>query len=422
MLNRFSAESVVWTATVLLVFVSCGTSLLGADRNWGNETLVSGGLVVENTADNPFLAKSVVGIVPRFAVHAGQSQEALESAVMCTGVVLANELVLTAAHCFEGLEASAAAVYFPFAPFGDRFGLVQSLDIHPAYDPRLPTDNKSTIPPSDLALLRMSRGLPMGYKPALAAQFDGGKDAHQALPDRFLIAGFGVTLSRATRDGGKLRSATINLERTDAQRYLIETAGGTRSAPVGGCAGDSGAPLLQPEGGVVGILSTGGEIAGKCVGTNSFTDVRYYSEWLRNSAAAQGQSIGFFAPRSNPGGSAAVGGVRVDVDSFRAALQSGSSVLPLSVTRLDAAMTTESAGGNARCHIELLMEYSVTRDVAAAKMSSRWRSPSFQFGKRDGIAFGVPAPITLPESFRVVPSMSCDDGFVKVEPAEIGAF
>jgi hypothetical protein len=428
---RFSGESFVWSSTIVLVFVSCGASLFGPDQPSANETLVSGGLVIDDIADNPVLAQSVVGIFPRSAAQgaqgqAAQQQGAVESALMCTGVVVSDQLVLTAAHCFEGLGAASAAVYFPFAPDGERIALVQALDIHPSYDPRLPTDPNNVIPPSDLALLRLDRGIPVGYKPALVSEFDAAKTSRQGLPARFLVAGYGVTFSRNNRDGGKLRSATINLQQTDPKRYLIETFGGTRSAPVGGCAGDSGAPLMElgrPVGGVVGILSTGGEIAGRCVGTNSFTDLRYYSAWLRSSASAQGQNIGFFVPQSEKWNSTLVAGVRLDSESFRRALRSGSSVLPLSIQRVDTG--AEGLDGQAgsvatKCQIELRMEYSLPLESKKTKAVSRWRSPVFEFGNRAGISFSVPAPVVLPQDFLFIPAMSCDGGYVKFEPKEIG--
>jgi len=414
----------VWTSTIVLVFVSCGASLLGPEQPSANETLVSGGLVIDDIADNPVLAQSVVGIFPRYAAQRENVQDGVESAVMCTGVLVSDQLVLTAAHCFEGLGAASAAVYFPFAPEGDRIALVQGLDIHPSYDPRLPTDPNNVIPPSDLALLRLNRGIPAGYKPALVSEFDAAKESRQGLPARFLVSGYGVTFSRNNRDGGKLRSATINLQQTDPKRYVIETFGGTRSAPVGGCAGDSGAPIMelgQPAGRVLGVLSTGGEIAGRCVGTNSFTDLRYYSAWLQSAASAQGQTIGFFVPQSEKWNSTLVAGVKLDSESFRRALRSGGAVLPLSIQRVDRGADVSAGSAVIKCQIELRMEYTLPRDGSATKAVSRWRSPVFEFGNRAGISFSVPAPIVLPQDFAVIPAMSCDGSYVRVEPKVIGA-
>jgi hypothetical protein len=430
MSKRFSGESFVWSSTIVLVFVSCGASLFGPDQNSANETLVSGGLVIDDIGDNPVLAQSVVGIFPRAAAQGSQGLADIESALMCTGVVISEQLVLTAAHCFEGLGASSAAVYFPFATEGERSALVQGLEIHPSYDPRLPTDPTNVIPPSDLALLRLDRSIPAGYKPALVSEFDATKASNQGLPARFLVSGYGVTFSRNNRDGGKLRSATINLQQTDPKRYVIETFGGTRSAPVGGCAGDSGAPLMelgQPAGRVLGVLSTGGEIAGRCVGTNSFTDLRYYSAWLRSTASSQGQTIGFFVPQSEKWNSISVAGVRVDSESFRHALKSGSVLLPFSINRVEsgtkgtdrAALQDAALALAAKCQIELRMEYTLPRASGETKAVSRWRSPLFQFGGRAGISFSVPAPVVLPKDLVVIPSMTCDGGYVKVEPKEM---
>jgi hypothetical protein len=153
----------------------------------------------------------------------------------CTGVVLAQNIVLTAAHCIvpgeklwvgDSVEAGSQSL----APV--RLSAVDETVPHPLWNRR---DSGSP----DLAILRLATPLPDRFIPATLSS------RHLAEGDNLIAAGYGKASAEESRSPLVLRMVLLRV--TSAFRgWAILTATGEDRA--GGAPGDSGGPLFSYRG------------------------------------------------------------------------------------------------------------------------------------------------------------------------------
>jgi secreted trypsin-like serine protease len=178
--------------------------------------------LVGASAPGGALASAVVMVLNRWAGGAG----------FCSGIVIAQNIVLTAAHCL-------AAPKDMRIHFRDESGQPVLMDIeasavHPLYRAEAQKTRERSI---DLALLRTALPLPARFH---AARLDDGTAI--AIGSRFRVAGFGVTQEGAGTSAGELR---VGLIEARAPRSPILLWGGDPAhAGTGACTGDSGAPIF----------------------------------------------------------------------------------------------------------------------------------------------------------------------------------
>ncbi|ACK49406.1 peptidase S1 and S6 chymotrypsin/Hap [Methylocella silvestris BL2] len=176
--------------------------------------------VVGAAEDAPDLAPFAVMVLTRAANSAG----------FCTGAVVAQNVILTAAHC-----ASAPKDMRVYVKTAGGAALLEIAEtrLHPLY--RADAIRRRVVS-IDLALLRLSRDLPAAFSPL------GFAEASAALGQRVRLAGFGFGVEGQPKTGGVLRSAEL-ITAAPMSPVLLWARGrpGSRS---GACVGDSGAPLL----------------------------------------------------------------------------------------------------------------------------------------------------------------------------------
>lgn len=204
---------------------------------------------------------AVTWAVPALAIVGGQVGGPLEaSAVMvlhdrgglCTGIVLAPDAVLTAAHCVP----PGANVRVFFREDGQPVLLEpRSVIRHPDFRNNAVQERTRSI---DLALIRMSAPLPGRFSAASLASSAPGGDA---VP--ITVAGFGLSREGDPSATGTWRSAPL---RTSSPYGISKILLWARAAPgVGACQGDSGGPIVGPDGSVVAAISwSTGQRGGKC--------------------------------------------------------------------------------------------------------------------------------------------------------------
>lgn len=224
-------------------------------------------------------ASAIIGGAPADGVLAGQTALIVSTrGASCTGVVLARDVLLTAAHCV-GPKADYAVVLFE--PSGPRLVPAARIALHPGFDPNSFATRRPT---PDLAILKLAEALPERFAPASLS-------TDPALPPRnspFLIAGFGVARDGDGKSAGTLRSVELP---------SIGTTGGimvrlSNGKAAGGCTGDSGGPMLA-EGIVVGIIGWSTAAGGKrgCGGVTGATLVGPQRGWIDATARAMGAAV-----------------------------------------------------------------------------------------------------------------------------------
>ncbi|MEZ5785012.1 MAG: trypsin-like serine protease [Xanthobacteraceae bacterium] len=207
----------------------------------------------------------------------------------CTGVAIARDLVLTAAHC---LLPGADYKLVRFDPGGVPV-LLDTLEIarHPQFDLKTLHAHRAT---ADVALLKLAAPLPGRFVPALLAV----RPHSIAVGDRFVVAGYGVAVRGDGRTGGTVRAAMLVATGRPGslQLRLVDPETKGERAGLGACTGDSGAPVFSPADGVpavIGIVSwaTGAKLAAGCGGLTGVTPLARYQGWVAKQARRMGSPV-----------------------------------------------------------------------------------------------------------------------------------
>ncbi|HEY6992974.1 MAG TPA: S1 family peptidase [Xanthobacteraceae bacterium] len=205
----------------------------------------------------------------------------------CSGVALARDLLLTAAHCvLPGAD-------YKLVEF-DAAGQPALRDIariarHPQFDVTAVLRHRVT---ADVALLKLAA--PLTIVPAPLAPTNGSV----AVGDRFVVAGYGVAVRGDGKSGGTIRAATLVATGQPGSlqiRLADPVTKGERSG-LGACTGDSGAPVYREIGGalaVIGVVSwsTGPALSDGCGGLTGVTPLARYLAWIVEQAGKMGSPL-----------------------------------------------------------------------------------------------------------------------------------
>ncbi|MGP9821281.1 S1 family peptidase [Salinarimonas sp. NSM] len=184
----------------------------------------------------PAPARAVVGGAPETGPLAASTLMILSSGGgACSGVVLAPDVVLTAAHCVTAADAHRAHWRDPSgAPI---LAEVAAIAVHPGYDAGAIEARRRSI---DLALVRLAEPLPPPFRAATLVDTTAG--AGEALD----LLGYGISqegeAGRLT--GGRLRRARLSVVEPYGPSSILVWLSG---AGAGGCHGDSGGPIVRAD-------------------------------------------------------------------------------------------------------------------------------------------------------------------------------
>jgi secreted trypsin-like serine protease len=207
----------------------------------------------------------------------------------CSGVVLAPQLLLTAAHCV------APGADYKLVEY-DAAHRPQLKDIarvvrHPQFSPSTFAAHRAT---ADVALLALAAPLAATHTPVAL-----GTPRDKVQPgNAFIVAGYGVTRAGDPRSGGTLRRASLVATGRpgNLQIRLVDSRSNGARAGAGACTGDSGAPVFQQAGGslvMIGLVSwsTGPGLAAGCGGLTGVTPLELYRGWIATTAKRLGTAV-----------------------------------------------------------------------------------------------------------------------------------
>jgi len=197
---------------------------------------------------------------------------------LCSGTLIAADLVLTAAHC-----VTRRATYRVIAVdrnFRQRTVIATAAALHPAF---VPGTTPRTQPGVDLALLKLSQPLGPDFvplDPRIANRVGPGQPVE--------LAGFGTTDESARNSARVLRrTELVTLGTLQVANRVLVVADRERLAATSGagaCRGDSGGPILQG-GRLVGVVSwSSGALRSRiptaCGGFTAVTPLAEHSSWI----------------------------------------------------------------------------------------------------------------------------------------------
>jgi secreted trypsin-like serine protease len=200
---------------------------------------------------------------------------------LCSGVAIAPDLVLTAAHCVM------ANGKYRLVAFDGRRSIVKdvaSVAAHPQFSPR--TDSP------DLALVKLAAQPPAKLAPAAFSD----RRVPPSVGDRFIVAGFGVAVQGDRKTAGRLRAATlVATDRPSSQQLsLIDPQKLGESPGLGVCNGDSGGPVFDAQDhSLVGIVSWSARTDGEpvCGFLSGVIPLARYRYWILDTAAKLGSPL-----------------------------------------------------------------------------------------------------------------------------------
>jgi trypsin len=210
----------------------------------------------------------------------------------CSGVVIARDLILTAAQCIH--PATSYRIIGFDAP--KTLKNVASTVVHPEWDTDAILRHRVS---ADVALVKLAAPLPPAYMPVALAD----SQRVVAADSQVIVAGYGVTKIGNASTGGKLRAANLVVTGNPSTRQIRLADPNTKGelAGLGACQGDSGGPVLDTSDGrlaVIGMISwsTGPALSTGCGGLTGVTPTIRYRDWIVKTAVEMG-SAPIMAPR-----------------------------------------------------------------------------------------------------------------------------
>jgi V8-like Glu-specific endopeptidase len=228
---------------------------------------------------------SIGGGEPLEAAHKSVVRIAFKDQSICAGILVAEDLVLTAAHCLKADDAESYKVVFPAAP-GDRSRGVAEFR-------KVREDSLAFFPNFDVAWIRLVSAAPEIYEPASIL---GHTSAVEVGKNLTLVGTANDTACHPTDGVCRMVKLSIRLKSIWSSPHLINLAvvdSVGRSDTSGTCPGDSGGPAFIPVNGqelLYGIVAgkdpifTGG-IATACgTPTSVLTRVGEYQDWIEETS------------------------------------------------------------------------------------------------------------------------------------------
>lgn len=195
----------------------------------------------------------------------------------CTGTLISQNLVLTAAHCLEGLRPSNVWIHFgenlPRPFYLSQLMQVQDFITNDKFAPT--HDNATEL--NDIAVILLKQNAPEGYMPVSVKA-----GASVNVGDKLLLAGYGYT-----DDKKKMRAQNLNYARVPVSKRWQSLLILDQTNQSGACNGDSGGPAyLETESGLVvtGVTRGAHNKSPHCHGFTEYSNTTYFKSFILESA------------------------------------------------------------------------------------------------------------------------------------------
>lgn len=206
---------------------------------------------------------------------------------LCTGSLLPNNLVLTAAHCL-GADVNQMYVFFGRELLGGK-AINRPVDKMEAsqYWASRKLKEKNT---GDIALVHFTGEVPAGYKPA---RFMPSSLKKSLVRDtEVVLAGYGITDGKSGEGAGTLKMTRVKIA---DPLYSVSEVKLDQTKGTGACHGDSGGPAYIVVNGVNylwGVTSRGvSDPDNDCSKYSAYTNALYYKTWLQRMAVKLSTSL-----------------------------------------------------------------------------------------------------------------------------------
>lgn len=206
---------------------------------------------------------------------------------VCTGALIAPNIVLTAGHCITSGTSYRVIDNSTQPP---RLITTLKAVTHPRFNMQTMLAHRAT---ADVALLQLPSPVPNKAPAPL-----GTPRIPIAVGSQFTIAGVGVTVSGGDAGIGTLRAAglTVTGQPGTLQMRLVDPLTQNKRAGMGACTGDSGAPVFEDQNGasvIVGVVSwsTGANNSDGCGGLTGVTPLTLYRDWILQTARSWGAAF-----------------------------------------------------------------------------------------------------------------------------------
>jgi secreted trypsin-like serine protease len=202
-----------------------------------------------------------------------------KSGSKCTGSLIAEDIVLTAAHCVNPSSHQLQIVFSNHMIENGKANrahmrLALSFMRHPQYSPAHSEGTET----HDLALVYFQGGLPDSYQ---AAHLENSLDLATLPQSVLLAAGFGMSNGLLGTGVGTLRQAQLQFLKNHSSTEF-ETLQNNH----GVCSGDSGGPLYHLQFGKLIQIGVASRVATKFLGCRNYavyTRVDVYRDWIEST-------------------------------------------------------------------------------------------------------------------------------------------
>jgi secreted trypsin-like serine protease len=212
-----------------------------------------------------------------------------EGTYFCSGSLIDQDMVVTAAHCVQGAIDGSLRIIFTrqvtFGADGTPTLTDASPEVHqvygsvfnPQYDP-----NYTGVDQHDIAIIRFKGNLPDGYKTATMLNASVALTANETVT----LAGYGTTQPDGSDAGGELRKVDVQIASMLGKTEVVLD----HSQGKGACFGDSGGPAFVTTSGQLllwGLTNRAyPDDVSDCAHQSVYTRITAYSDFVSSSEAS----------------------------------------------------------------------------------------------------------------------------------------